>query len=319
MNLKKTHLFIIGKLSGLNIKKDSSLLMALALKDLGAEVYIVEENNFYITPGQDKIELIIHPFRGVKKLNQFYLEEFSLEKGQKKELDKNWLIHMRSDPPIDQRYMRLLWQLDYLVSRGLKVTNNPRGIMVSNEKLIPYGFPVSGIKSYYGEDSQGLEEFLKSLKCEEIIVKPMDAFSGMGVEKISLVENTLLQVRAFIKKRQEAVIVQPFIKAVYQGEERAIFLGGEFLGAITKYPSEGSFLANIAQGARFEKTTLEEQAYKDCQLLAKNLLSLGIDFIAFDILENKVTEVNVTCPGLVNEVSTALGVDLAQRYAQYFI
>lgn len=313
------HIFIIGELAKLNIKKDSSLLLAHSLKELGALVYIVEERDFYITPGTGELCLIARLFTSHLYANEFYMESFVLEKSEVIELDHETTIHMRSDPPVDQRYTRYLWMLDYLTHKEIKVTNHPRGILMSNEKLIPYAFDVKTVPSYYGEDSEGLDHFLKSLKVEDIIVKPIDSFSGIGVEKISLKNHSRARVREMIAKRSEAVIVQPFMSEVLQGEARAIYLGGTLLGAIMKYPQNGSFLANIAQGAKFEQMTLTDSLIKSCELLSKELLNIGIDFVAFDLLGDRVTEVNVTCPGLVNEVSTALGENLGLKYAEYFI
>ena len=75
----------------------------------------------------------------------------------------------------------------------------------------------------------------------------------------------------------------------------------------------------IAQGAKFEEAKISESVLKHCELIAKDLLKIGIDFIAFDILDEMVTEVNITCPGLVNEVSTAMEMNLADNYADYFL
>jgi glutathione synthase len=50
---------------------------------------------------------------------------------------------------------------------------------------------------------------------------------------------------------------------------------------------------------------------KECQKICENLGPTGIDFIAFDILGEAVQEVNLTCPGLLVEVSEAKGENLA--------
>jgi glutathione synthase len=44
----------------------------------------------------------------------------------------------------------------------------------------------------------------------------------------------------------------------------------------------------------------------------------GVNFIAYDILAGAVTEVNVTCPGLLVEVSYALNENMAHVYAHSF-
>ena len=50
-----------------------------------------------------------------------------------------------------------------------------------------------------------------------------------------------------------AVVVQPFQERIHEGEVRSIFFNGNHIGSIKKTPIKGSYLANIAQGASFEK------------------------------------------------------------------
>ena len=312
------HLFLIGDIKGLNIKKDSSLLLAHSLKKKGAEVFIVQEKDFYILPHNSKQQLYVQGFESTLFENQFYMQDFNLKTAQKVEIDDTWTLHMRCDPPVDQRYTRFLWMLMSLKHQGVRITNDPNAIIQFNEKLMVYNYEIPYVNSYYGEANQGLRDYLSQTQYKEIIVKPMDSFSGIGVEKISLDDLRSEEVFKMIAKRDEAVIVQPFLEQVYKGEHRTLYLGAKCIGAIVKYP-QGSYLANIAQGAKFEKAQIPESVHKHCELIAKDLLKIGIDFIAFDILDEMVTEVNITCPGLVNEVSTAMEMNLADNYADYFL
>lgn len=316
--MPKKHLFLIGPFESLNIRKDSSLFLAHTMKEEGAEVFILEEEDFYLTPHLPKQRLMVKPFESKLFDQEYYMEDFKLGASFSVELDSSWLVHMRVDPPLDSRYIRYLWMLDYLRAKGVQVTNSPRGIMAYNEKLSPYFFPVKTVPSFYGENLEGIKDFLKTVPTDDIVVKPMDSFSGIGVEKLPLKEWGKKRILSHIKKRGEAVIVQPFLEKVLEGELRAIFLGAKLLGAIKKYPQKGSFLANIAQGAKFEKINLETEVLRSCEILAESLFKDGIDLIAFDICDQEITEVNITCPGLINEVSQALGKNLALDYAEYF-
>jgi len=85
-----------------------------------------------------------------------------------------------------------------------------------------------------------------------------------------------------------------------------------------KKPVGGDFLANIAQGAHFEAYELTGEIKKECDDIASELLKDGVNFIAYDILGGAVTEINVTCPGLLVEVSYALKKNMANTYAGHF-
>ncbi len=95
---------------------------------------------------------------------------------------------------------------------------------------------------------------------------------------------------------------------------KPLYWKGHEIGTILKKPKAGSFLANVAQGGHFELVTLDPEIKKSCDKVAAALLSDGIDLIAYDVLDGKISEVNVTCPGLIVEVSHALGRNLAAEF-----
>ena len=86
-----------------------------------------------------------------------------------------------------------------------------------------------------------------------------------------------------------------------------------------KVPSKGSYLANIAQGASYEATKLEEAVKSECTKISKEFYLNDVPWIAFDVLDNKISEANITCPGLLVEVSKALGKNLANEIANKLI
>src|SRR5690606_36426027 len=161
---------------------------------------------------------------------------------------------------------------------------------------------------------------LKAAQVEELILKPLDLYSGIGVEKISLKDSNLLEkFRAMVKEFEGAIVAQPFLKAVYEGEHRAIYYDAKELGVIIKKPNKGEFLSNIAQGAQFEKSELSDELKNLCQKISEDLLKDGVNFIAFDILGNTITEINITCPGLLVEVSYAYNKNLARTIGELYL
>jgi len=110
---------------------------------------------------------------------------------------------------------------------------------------------------------------------------------------------------------QGPVIVQPFVEAVTKGEIRSVYFKGVEIGTILKTPKDGEFLSNIAQGASFWKEPLTETARNRAEPIVKELLDFGVDWVAFDILGDAISEVNITCPGLLVEVSYAYQKNLA--------
>lgn len=311
-------LLLIDPLEKLNIKKDSSLMLALAMQRRGLETYVFFEEDFAIT-NQGSQKLRVHSFKGELKEDQIYLASFELTEEKIIELDRQDMIQMRLDPPFDSRYLRILWMLDNLASQGIKVMNDPRGIAQFNEKLYAYRSEGS-TASYIGQNLKLAQEFVASLDPRPLalILKPMDQYSGIGVEKLSLEE----WEERFPKKVEELsgpVIVQPFIEAVTQGEIRSIYFMGQELGTILKMPKEGEFLSNIAQGASFHAVELSDFLRSECERICSDLKRYGIDWVAFDILGEAIQEVNITCPGLLVEVSFAHKKNLADKVIELLI
>jgi glutathione synthase len=305
-------LLLIDPLNKLNIKKDSSLILALSMQKRGIETYVFFEKDFGIH-NQGPQRLKVHDFGGKFKADGIYLDEFFTTNEKEIELNAEDMIHMRLEPPFDSKYLRILWMLDHLCASGIKVVNDPRGIMIFNEKLFAYRMP-GAIPSFVGQNLNLAKEFVRELDqhVSELILKPMDLFSGIGVEKLKL-SNWEERFEKKINELQGPVIVQPFIEAVKTGEIRSLYFKGKELGAILKKPKEGEFLANIAQGAGFEATEVSLKAKAQCEKMVQELTSFGVDWIAFDILGDAVQEVNITCPGLLAEVSLANGKNLADE------
>jgi glutathione synthase len=312
------HLLLIDSLEQLNIKKDSSLMLALTMQKRGIEVYVFFERDFAIqNVGTQKLR--VHTFQGRLKEDGIYLASFETTSEKVIELDTEDVIHMRLDPPFDSRYLRILWMLDHLVSQGVRVMNDPRGIMIFNEKLYAYR-SVGATSSYVGQNLKLAQQFVQHLnpKPLALILKPLDLYSGLGVEKISL-NYWEKRFEEKVVELQGPVIVQPFIEAITSGEIRSIYFKEKELGTILKTPKDGEFLSNIAQGASFRKEELSPKPRAQCEKIVKELMAFGVDWVAFDVLGDSIQEVNITCPGLLVEVSFAYERNLADEIIDLMI
>jgi glutathione synthase len=308
------HILFINHLEALQIKKDSSLMIGLTLKELGKEVYLLFEEDFYFK-NSAQAEFKVFEFEGSFKKNSFYLESFKKTKEKKIVLNSSDILHMRIDPPFDKRYLSYCWMLISQQKFGVKIVNDPKGIIIHNEKLCAYQTE-NAMPSYVGKNSQAFLEFVKEIKQKghkDIILKPLELYQGIGVEKIPIDQTDLIEkFNQKIKEYLGPVVAQPFGEQVIKGEIRSLFFKGLELGSILKIPPKGHFLANIAQGASYHLIELSSKQKLECQKICNELKPSGIDFIAFDILGDSIQEVNLTCPGLLVEVSEAKGQNLAK-------
>lgn len=306
------HVLFIDPIEKLNPKKDSSLMLATTMKAQGMEVYLLFEKDFYIN-NKAKSVFKLYMFEGDFYEDGAYLKHFALKESVTLEINKGDVIHMRIDPPFDTRYLRYLWMLRYYSTHGIKVMNSPDGILKYNEKLHAYTQKAS-LETYVGSSVEGFMGFVELMKKEhqELILKPLDLYQGFGVEKVSINEpNLAAKFADKVKENNGAIVAQPFCKEVVNGEIRSLYFKGRELGSILKVPKKGEFLANIAQGAAFHAIELTPSVKKECDRICAELVEEGVDWVAFDIMGDNVSEINITCPGLLVEVSFAHKKNLA--------
>jgi len=309
------HILFIDPLEKLNPKKDTSLMMAATMKARGVEVRLLFEKDFYLSNKMNP-EFQVYDFAAEFYEDGCYLKKFELQKSELMTVERDDVIHMRIDPPFDTRYLRYLWMLRFYQEKGIRVVNSPDGILKFNEKLHAYAQP-SSLATYVGSSVDEFLKFADLMKKEnhqELILKPLDLYQGIGVEKINILRADLKEkFQSKVSENNGPVVAQPFCKDVVKGEIRALYFKGIELGSILKVPKSGEFLANIAQGATFHPIQLSPKVKDECNRICNELLRDGVDFVAFDIMGDHVSEINITCPGLLVEVSFAHKKNLAEQ------
>lgn len=309
------HIIFLDALSKLAIKKDSTILLALSLKQTDHQVYLVFEDDLYFS-NDGLNEFRVFDFSGEIDSKSFGIKSFELRDSLSVKFDSKTTLHMRLDPPFDTRYLRFLWVLNAIKkNHGVQIINSADGILLNNEKIIAYE-QKSSVPSYVGASANGFLSFLNRNSINDsFILKPVDLFQGIGVEKIEMKDKSESDlINIFTEKvaaYNGAVVIQPFIRDVEKGEIRSLYYNGKHLGSILKVPPKGQFLANIAQGASFYQVELEKSVENECERIAKELSSSKVPWVAYDILGGNIQEINITCPGLLVEVSKACGKNLA--------
>lgn len=316
------HFFLIDPLDKLYVQYDTSLLLATVMKSMGLEVHLLFEKDLSFN-NQEQTSFEAYQFLGDLDENVYQLKSFKTETSQAFSWKKGDVLHMRLDPPFDSRYLRILWMLKALKTQGVKVVNDPEGIMLFNEKLYAYEQKES-CPSLVGSSFAAFKTFFQKMKTrgfEALILKPLDLYQGKGVERIYFKDLSEAEWdEKFLKKVAEAkgpIVVQPYLKEVEQGEVRATYFKGSELGSVLKLPKKGDFLANMMSArARCQKIELTKKQKDLCDRIAKELSAYGVDWIAFDLLGETVSEVNITCPGLIGETAKEHGKNLFQEMVQ---
>ena len=132
-------------------------------------------------------------------------------------------------------------------------------------------------------------------------MKPLYDKGGSGVDVVSTNNSSGQKtLKSITKNFTERIIIQEFLKKVQTGDKRVILFDGVPVGCINRVPKKGSFKANLHLGGTAEITTLTRKEKKICQTIKKYLVKNKFFFVGIDIIDEKLTEINVTSPtGLV--------------------
>jgi glutathione synthase len=235
---------------------------------------------------------------------------YSLGAAQDIRLAETDAVFIRKDPPFDRAYLYATLMLEHLRDRTL-VMNDPRGVRDANEKLYTLHFTRFTPRTVVTADKPRILAFVEDAGGKAVI-KPLDGAGGAGVlllEKTDKNKNAIVDLLTGEGRR--LVIVQEYLPKVREGDKRILLLDGEPLGAINRVPLADDLRSNIHVGGTVHPTTVtaEERAVIDA--IAPKLRADGLYFVGLDIIGGKLTEVNVTSPTGIQELSRHVGRDVA--------
>jgi glutathione synthase len=220
-------------------------------------------------------------------------------------------VFVRKDPPFDAQYLYLTLMLENLRGRTV-VMNDPRGLRDANEKLYALHFSAHMPRTLVASDRDRIHRFVAELGVA--VVKPLDGAGGSGVMVVSKTDrNTRSIVDSITQEGTRLVMVQEYLDAVRAGDKRVLLLDGEILGGINRVAREDDVRSNIHAGGRVEPcevTAAERAVIAD---MTPRLAQDGLVFVGLDFIGGKLTEVNVTSPTGIQELSRHLGRDVAER------
>jgi glutathione synthase len=221
-------------------------------------------------------------------------------------------VLVRTDPPFDSDYLWCTLLLDR-VKEDTLVVNDPHGLRSANEKLYTCNFPELMPRTLVTSDKAKAKRFLAELGGLGV-VKPLGGAGGEGVfmlraEDLNL--NAILEHSTQHGKRM--AMVQEFLPAVREGDKRILVLEGEPLGAILRVPQLDDVRSNIHVGGSVVKAEITPAERRMIDTLAPRLLADGLHFVGLDVIGGKLTEINVTSPTGIQQMSRLDGENYESR------
>jgi len=211
------------------------------------------------------------------------------------------VILMRQDPPFDMSYITATHILEHVHPETL-VVNDPINVRNAPEKLFITHFKGVMPPTLITNDTSEISAFRREHK--DIIVKPLYGNGGAGVFHIKPDDENLSSLielyEAFYK---EPLIVQKYIPNVREGDKRVILVDGKAVGAINRVPAHGEARSNMHVGGTPLKCQLTARDEELCEIIGPALKKQGLLFVGIDVIGNYLTEINVTSPTGIQELS----------------
>lgn len=244
--------------------------------------------------------------------NIFYKEFIS-----KFEINSFDLVFFRPDPPVDVDYINATYIFDFVTT---KVINSPSAIRSFNEKLHSLMFCEYMTSCKVTASLNEIEEFLSKYK--QIVIKPLNRCFGSGV--MCLFEgdpNTRTIINTLTNNEQTMVMLQEFIPDVKKGDTRVLTLGDKILPyCVKKLPSTDDFKFNTHNDNYLVKSDLTIEQLESFTPIAQKLNAMGIVMAGFDVIGNKIIEINVTSPCyFIKEINSIYNIQLEREIMDYLL
>jgi glutathione synthase len=219
------------------------------------------------------------------------------------------VVLMRQDPPFDMAYITATHMLEH-IQPGTLVVNDPAAVRNAPEKLLVTHFPELMPPTMITWDLEAIRAFRAEYR--DIIVKPLFGNGGAGVFRIREDdENLAALLEMHFARSREPLMFQRYEPAVRIGDKRIVLIDGEPLGAINRVPAVGEARSNMHVGGRAEKSTLTARDREICDRIGPTLRAQGLIFVGIDVIGDYLTEINVTSPTGLQEISRFDGTNLA--------
>lgn len=219
-------------------------------------------------------------------------------------------IFIRKDPPFDSLYLLGSLLLERLRGKTLLI-NDPRGLREANEKLYTLNFLHLMPRTIVSSHDDEIMAFVKEIGGTGVI-KPLDLAGGAGVMMLRSDDKNARSIMELLTVGgQRHVMVQQYLPDVTRGDKRVILLEGKVLGAINRVPRADDLRSNIHVGGSVEPYAITDAERQIAADLAPKLAEDGLVFVGLDVIGGKLTEVNVTSPTGIQQLSAHHGRDVA--------
>lgn len=286
----------------LNPATDSTLRLGLEAQKRGYDLWCYTPDKLYYRNGEifaDAQRLTLR--EGVD--NFYTLQETTTE--NIKEFDVVWL---RQDPPFNMAYITTTHLLERVHPKPF-VVNNPASVRNLPEKWFPTELARFMPPTLISADAAAIMDFHREHK--HIVIKPLYGHAGYGISHLSEQgADTKERLEALFSQDPTPVVAQKFLPEMKDGERRIILIDGTFAAIAGRIPAAGQVAASTRLGAHYVKAEISKRQLEICEALGPLLKTRGLIYTGLDVIDDWLTEINITSPTSIPPINKLYGLKL---------
>ncbi|HWV95761.1 MAG TPA: glutathione synthase [Xanthobacteraceae bacterium] len=287
----------------INVRGDSTFALLLEAQRRGHAIS-------YYTPDQLSLrgKDVVAPVQSLSVRDEVG-NHFTLGESKRQNLAEFDVVLLRQDPPFDLAYITSTHLLERIHPATL-VVNDPVSVRNAPEKLFVLDFPELMPPTLI---SRNLEE-INAFRAEHgaVVMKPLHGHGGAAVFRILPQDMNFGSLYdMFAVTFREPWVIQRFLPEVKQGDKRIILVDGEFAGAVNRVPATDDLRSNMVRGGAARATDLTPREREICETIGPALRERGLLFVGIDVIDNHLTEINVTSPTGIRAIANLGGADVA--------
>jgi glutathione synthase len=287
----------------INVRGDSTFALLLEAQRRGHAIS-------YYTPDQLSLngKDVVAPVQSLTVRDEVG-NHYTLGEPKRTNLASFDVVLLRQDPPFDLAYITSTHLLERIHPKTL-VVNDPTSVRNAPEKLFVLDFPELMPPTLI---SRNLDE-INAFRAEHgaVVMKPLHGHGGAAVFRILPQDMNFGSLYdMFAVTFREPWVIQRFLPEVKKGDKRIILVDGEFAGAVNRVPAADDLRSNMVRGGAARATDLTPREREICETIGPALRQRGLLFVGIDVIDDHLTEINVTSPTGIRAIANLGGADIA--------
>ena len=299
---------ILDPLEHIKTYKDSTFAIMREAATRGHALHVMEQQDVMLQAGR-----VIGHARKLDLIDDA-LRWYSAEEPVATPLTGFDTVLMRKDPPFDMEYVFSTYLLELAEQQGAHILNKPASIRDFNEKLSIAKFPQFMAPTLVSRNPEFIRAFVAEHR--DVVVKPLDAMGGASIFRITERDvnlNVILETMTQLGTR--TIMAQRYIPEITQGDKRILLIDGMPAPyALARIPKAGETRGNLAAGGKGVAQPLSARDREIAETLGPKLKEAGLFLVGLDVIGDYLTEINVTSPTGMQEITAQTGFNVAGMF-----